>query len=190
MGTIATGPGPTETAPADGFAPPTAATTKITDALYDGPKADPDGFYRVELGIKTTLDNNLTRLSDRLGLTLAAQAAERREVGDLARASGLDGNLGLVELVHTSYTDARLAAARPGVDPAAAQAELAATNEATRTALREQYGAKDAEDLLQRVNKFVDQQPKLKAIMRTGNVGSRLDVVTALCEHVRTVNFR
>ena len=188
MGTIATGDTPA--AGGDGFAPPTTATTKITDALYDAPAPDPGGFYRIERAMDLTFNDNLTKLADRTGLSLDAQATERSQYADLMRASGLDQNLAVAELLHTAWSDARMADARPGVEQADVLAEIAAMNEATRAALREEYGARDAEELLQRTNKFVKQHPKLAAIMKTRGVGSRLDVVTALFDHVRAVNFR
>ena len=43
---------------------------------------------------------------------------------------------------------------------------------------------------MQRVNKYVKQHPKLDAIINTGGIGARVDVVQALVEHVRNINFR
>lgn len=155
------------------------------NTLYDHAPADADGFYPIENTLDLVFTENLTKLSDRTGMSLEAQATERREFSTVMTDAGLHKSPVVAELIHNAWTQARLDG-----DEVDVEAALATTNEDTRRALREQWGAKDAEDLTRRAQKLVKQHPKLAAILATGTVGSRLDVVSALVQHVRDVNFR
>ena len=173
-----------------GFAPATADEKRITDALYATPATPATEFYPIENTLKPVFDANLPKLADRTGVSLQAQAAERREFAALMRSSGLHESPTTAAVLHTAWTEARLAGAQPGADEAEADAALATLNENTRRALCEEYGEVDAEALLQRVQAFVRRTPKLAEILRIGTVGSRLDVIQGLIEHVHRVNFR
>lgn len=166
MSTLATGEGST-----------------TAERLYDRPTADAAAdFYPIEGLLKPTFDENLPRLGDKLGLTLEQQAAERHQFSETIRAAGLDLTVG--RLIHNAWTSARLA------PDTSTEEDLLAQTEATRRALREHWGAADAEDLLRRAQKFVKQHPGLSKTLGTGTLGSRRDIVEALVEHVRRVNFR
>ncbi len=148
-------------------------------------KVEPGEFFSMEGMLTTTFNQNLRRLGDGLGMSIAEQTAERREFSAIARNTGLFPRV--ARSIHDAWTSARLASPR---DEAQEDERLRQANTETRRALREQWGAKDAEDLLQRAQKFVKQHPKLAAILSTGNIGSQKAIVQALVEHVRTVNFR
>lgn len=170
-----------------GITAPTADDARIAKKFFDKREValEPGEMFSTELMLTGTFDNNLPRLGDALGMTLEQQTAERREFSAIVRSAGLQP--GVARRIHDAWTTARLA-------PTAAEDEddkaLLAANAESRRALRDQWGSKDAEDLLQRAQKFARQHPKLNAILSTGGIGSRKDIVQALVEHVRTVNFR
>jgi hypothetical protein len=176
----------------DSFADqPTAEERRALGVMYD-PAPEPlapGEFYSTQEMLRSCFDRNFLKLSDGGVLTLEQQAAERKEFAGLVRETGL--GLAAAELLHDRWTSARLEGARAGGDNArelATQIDLDA--EASRVALRETWGAKDAADLVQRAKKFATQHPKLNAILNTGGIGSRVDVVQAIVEHVRNINFR
>lgn len=166
---------------------PQAAEQERRAKFYDQEtfKPEPGEFFSMEGMLKTTLDRNLTSLGDGLGMSIEEQIAERKQFSAIARNAGLFP--GVARAIHDAWTSARL---QPVVDEADEHRSLGQANTETRRALREQWGAKDAEDLLQRAQKFVKQNPKLASILSTGNIGSRKAIVQALVEHVRRVNFR
>lgn len=167
--------------------PRSAEEDRVAKKFFDKEplKVEPGEFFSMEGMLKTTLDQNLTRLGDTLGMSIEEQTVERGEFSDIARRAGLFP--GVARAIHDAWTSTRLAAP---VDEAEEDEQLRQANTETRRALREQWGAKDAEDLLQRAQKFVKQHPKLATILSTGNIGSRKVIVQALVEHVRRVNFR
>jgi hypothetical protein len=157
--------------------------------MFEKPEPASPDMFPIETALRETFDENLTKLGDRTGLDLAAQATERREYAAVMRATGLHEHAGLAKLIHNEWTNARMADAGP-VDDVDLDAQIDVQNEASRSALRGQWGAEGAEDLLQRAQKFARQHPKLAAILQTRGIGSRPHVVQALVEHVRKVNFR
>jgi len=99
----------------------------------------------------------------------------------------------LARLVHTRCTEARLADAREA-DEAAVTPVLAAAIradvEGRRRELREKYGAAEADDLLDRVSRFKQQDARLPRLLDTRGVGWSHEVFALLIDHVRRVNFR
>lgn len=182
MGYLRTDEKPTAPTTEGDFAPLPPEVQKKLDTLYDGNAAAATMGH--------VFHENLTKLGDRTGLTLEEQAAEYRDFRVMSGAADLQETAALAELLHTEWTDARLAQARPGGDDAELEARVAADVEASRVWLREEYGAKDGEALLARVHKFAHQHPKLLAILETRGIGSKPKVVEALVEHVRRINFR
>lgn len=175
----------------DGFATrQTPEEKQVTDSLYDArvhETPDPGSLYSTNAMLRTTFDRNFEKLSNAGVLTLPQQAAERTEFSTLVRQTGLDLSVGI--LLHDQYTSARLADASDD-DGADLVAQIRADSEAARTALREQFGERDAADLMQRAQKFVRQHPQLAAICQTRGIGSKVAVVQAIVEHVRAVNFQ
>lgn len=168
---------------------------RLAEVLYDkrAPVTlEPGEFYSVEAMMKGSLDPNLAALGDAGVLTFAQQAAERKEFSALMRATGLDA-LTVGTLIHDRFTAARLANLRDdGTEAAelALEREIRANEEASRTALRELYGAQEAEALQLRAVKWMRQHPKLNAIVNTRGLGSQPALVLALVEHVRRTGFR
>jgi len=195
MGTLATG----DDAPAKAAATIADPRQEAADTMYPTTRASAGPSDEAPAAVKTdptptamrsTLDQNETKLADRAGLKLEALATERREFAAMLYDTGLHPYVGVAELLHTAWTDARLAETQPERDEAAESTARATANQAIREELRQRYGRRDAEEYLERVQKFVKAHPKLNAIVTTGGVGSRADVVNALIDHVRAVNFR
>ena len=156
---------------------------ELAATLYDAPVETSGELYPIESAIKTDLDANETKLQDRLGLSPDDQAAERRQFLDTMRETKLDEDARTVLLLHKAWTEARLADA-PGTDDPAEPAELAEMNKETRKELRLRYGTK-VHGLRERTQAFVRQHPLLSQILGTGTVGSQLDVIEALIQHVQ-----
>jgi hypothetical protein len=176
----------------NGFADqPTAQEREALEKMYHrAPEPpDPGSLYSTVGMLRTKLNQNFVRLGDAGLLDLDDQEKERKEYAALVRETDLP--LGTAELLHDRWTSARLEGARAGGDNARELAtQIDRDAEASRIALRETWGAKDAEDLVQRAKKFATQHPKLNAILNTRGIGSRPDVVQAIVSHVRDINFR
>lgn len=159
----------------------------LSNKLFDSEplKLEPGEMFSMEGMLASALDPNLTKLGDVTGMPIEQQKVERREFSAIARQAGLFP--GVAKAIHNAWTSARLA---PPMDEAEEDNQLREANTETRRALREKWGAEDAEDLLARAQKFVGQHPRLAEILSTGGIGSRKEIVLALTEHVRHVNFR
>ena len=138
--------------------------------LYNAPAKTSRELYPLETTIKTDLDANLARLEDRLGLSPEDQTIERRAFLATMQATALDEDVATAVLLHTVWTEARLAGARPGGDDLDVQAQRAAMGEQTWNELCLKYGA-DAHPLVERTQKFVTQHPLLAEILGTRTVG-------------------
>jgi hypothetical protein len=195
MSTIVTGPTPQR--PADDFAPPTAETKQMTDALYNRDKAEPippadaSGFYGLSL-LTSALEHGAPELSAATGASQADHARMREEFVTIAKATSLPEPL-LVRIAD-NHRNTLIANARPVEDEDADAAQLAKRtqewSEESRTILAQTYGAKDAEQLLARSAAYVKKHPKLAKLLGERGLGSRPDIVTDLVAFVFSNGIR
>jgi hypothetical protein len=127
------------------------------------------------------------------GAPEATQKQTREMFLDIARRTGLPEPLVATLAEHT--IDHQLAEARPGNDAEATDearaAQIADWNTETRDALRATYGgAKEADALLARAQRFVKAHPALDQVLGKGGLGSRPDVVQAIVAHVFSNGIR
>ena len=103
----------------------TDSATKPADA--SGPVMDATGLFEVQSYYKDVLDANEARLADRLGLTMAQTAAERRTFTEVVR----DLPVALGRVAHNAVTNARLESAD---EPTVTQRRAQWLEEVNRTA--------------------------------------------------------
>lgn len=169
--------------------PPTAAGTRAqTQAERDlfGTLPVVNELHPIETALREPLRERQSDLVDVLGLTQTQQQARHRDYADLIRRTGLEP-LTVGARLYDLMTDADLEDAR---GTAVDAAQVTAWSEESRRQLRVTYGAKEAEDLLQRVQKFTREHPKLAAIVQRRGIGSRPDVVQLLVDEVRRRGYR
>ncbi len=140
-------------------------------------------FYPVDVAMRPVFEERSAALAD-LGVSAAERAKLQDTVVDVIRAVGIDP-VSVGRPLYNGAVDAVIASAHGEAEP-----DVQALAEASRRELRETYGAADAEDLLARTAAFVKQHPKLEATLGMRGLGSRPEIVRALVEHVRAVNFR
>jgi hypothetical protein len=193
MGTIVTGHDTPTTA--NGFAPPTPEERRVTDALYDRnttpAPTDASGFYGYPM-LTSAIERRGADLWAATGASAADQARLRNDFVDIARTTRLPEPL--VAALAEHHINQQLAEARPADDAEAAglalKTQIAEWNTEARAHLRSAYGAKEAEALLARAQRFVKGHPALSKMLATGGVGSRPDVVQAIVSHVFSNGIR
>lgn len=138
-------------------------------------------IFSPEVGLREAFRQRQDEVADVLALGTEAQQQRHRDFVGTVRESGLDTVT--AGTVYDVLTDAQLAEARGAP---VNEAQVRAGQEQTRRELRGRYGAERAEQLLRETAQFVESQPKLKALLGRGGVGSNPKVALALVEHVRT----
>jgi hypothetical protein len=123
------------------------------------------------------LRDNLHRVADAQGLSIAQQAEELREFATVTSDFGLTRQD--AEHLHAVYTRRRL---EGDTDDWVTQAQHWAT--ASRRALRERYGPAEAESLLHALDALMESHPGLQRILE-GGVGANPRIVEMFAEHVR-----
>ena len=167
---------------------PKRVQTAVDIELYGADALAPTDMFPVETALRETFRTRVDEVSDVLGLSHAQTIARHRDfVGGVVRPAGLDKNPELAALLYQEVTDAEIAAARSRGDDDDLEARVGADAETARKALRELYGRERAEEILKRTRAFVDQHPKLKALVNKRGIGSKPAVVLALADHVRKV---
>jgi hypothetical protein len=183
---------------ADRLAPETPERQRAIDTLYDGnaaqTPASPDGnaLYGSFSTVTSPIDGRFSELAIATGATEADQTRLRDEFVGIAKKTGL--NEGFVANLAEHHLNNLLADARIEDDPLAAEVALDKQSvewkNETRARLRNTYGAKDAEDLLARTQKFVKSTPALAKILQKRGLGNRPDVVQAIVSHVFSTGYR
>jgi hypothetical protein len=137
------------------------------------------------------IDRRQNDLFDGAGWTQDEFASFKRDALDVQRSTGLDEQTSA--MIARKFVDGLLAARRTP-DPAkhAAETDQAsdANNAQIRSTLRLRYGARQAEDLLARSQKFARSHPALSETLKAFGVGSDPEVVLAVADHVRRTNYR
>jgi hypothetical protein len=121
-----------------------------------------------------------------LGVGADAQEEEAQFWEQQARETGLPE--GLVMALAEGSIKNRLASARIEDDPEAAETALRQQvvewQQDVRERLKNTYGARQAEELVERANRFLSQYPKLGERLVDRWLGSRPDIVEAVIAHV------
>jgi DNA polymerase III gamma/tau subunit len=141
-----------------------------------------------------SLDHALPEMS-KCGCGAFALSIVRQDGAILMTCIGIAQRTALPEGVLTNIAEAHLdtllADARPLVTDAQVDAEgvrlheqVAEWDRQVREELRQTYGAKDAEDLLARTQRFVRQHRSLAKILQQRGLGSRPDIVRELVSFV------
>ena len=174
--------------------PPEQPAVVETKAEIDNLGADylkPTEMHPIEIALRDTFRQRVDELADVLELGRAQQQARHRDYVALVRKAGLDQNPDLSAMLYNEATDADIAATRSGGDDVEQlEARVRDDAEASRKALRELYGPERAAEILKRTQAFVNQHPKLKALINTRGIGSKPAVVLALADHVRHISKR
>lgn len=163
----------------------------VGQILYDksAPVVDPSVLHPIATALRPTFANRADDHRVVLGRTEAERVVhDEAFTRDIIRGPNLDP-YGIGKLLYDHQVDGQVAAARHGEDPELA-AKIVAWGEDTRQRLDATYGRGDTDALLARAKKFVAAHPQLSALLGTRGIGSRPEVVTAIVEHVRRVNFR
>lgn len=121
-----------------------------------------------------------------VGFTLEQVQQRERDVLALVRETGLDP-YSEVPLLYDLVVAADIADQRG--EPFD-EAQEQAWREESYKGLREEYGQRDAEMWLGRAAKYAREHPKLAAQMQRRGIGSRPEVLKAIVEHVRRVDYR
>jgi len=136
--------------------------------------------------VRQEIEKRSDDLFDALGTSKEQHAKIRNEFVEIENATGLAP--GVVARIANSFIDGEIARARAD-DKDAYDAEaskgLDRANEKLRHALRATYG-EDAEDLLERTQRFVRAHPKLAKVLQSHGLGSRRDIVEGIAAHVQS----
>lgn len=119
---------------------------------------------------------NLARLHDAGLLTPEQQDAELKDVSTLLLE---DMRLPLQDAEHLHTLDTHFRVSPPS------QEDVDRWGEESRTWLRERYGPAESERVIAHTRTFIEQHPKLKALLSDSPLGNRLDVVRMLIERAR-----
>ena len=182
-----------------GTTPPAEATAEARDAeardplgpvakrMYSTPAALPaNEFYPIENVLEPVFVNREADALKIVGMTKDEYQREAQEYAAVLRETGIkDVRLGR-RLWDLKVDEAVRAARR---QPELTEEERHAFAVEAREELRGLY-RDDTDALIARLNKFLEQYPKLKALMDVHGAGARRDVVGPLIEHVRGINFR
>jgi hypothetical protein len=123
----------------------------------------------------------------------------RHQLRDTFRSIAKDTGLpdGVLAKIADGHIDGLLVDASVKHDPDAATADAQALNQRIldgnaeiRERLRQTYGRKDGEQLLARTQRFIQNYPKLAAILREDGLGSRPDIVEEIVSHVHSTVWR
>jgi len=148
--------------------------------LYDGNAAKQVGI------VDTAIESRSAELWGETGANTAQREQLRNTYSAIEASSRLPSAV-LVRIIDQDI-NVRLAAVRPVGDPDAAKHDLATriaeSNTETRRALRDQYGAKEAEELLERASRFVAATPALAQILANPLVGSDPAIVQGIVSYV------
>lgn len=155
-------------------------------------------LYPPEKALEQPFRREAEQAHDVVGLDTPGREKRQAEFTTMIKDTGLDPYV-VAPVLYGLQTEADVLDARgeqlslqEGGEPQADDEArvMQAWNEEARRTLRETYGQHEAEDLLARADRFVTAHPKLATLMGRHGIGSRPEVVEAIVEHVRRVNFR
>ena len=141
--------------------------------------------------VEGVLDRRLPEWGDATGANLAAQQALRSTVRGIA--TRLPGAEALVMKIAEQHLDDALAFHRsddPEVLALEREDQVKVWNEELREDFRLRYGAKEGEELLERVRKFARAHEPLAKLLREHGLGSRPAIVEGLADFVFSSGYR
>jgi hypothetical protein len=150
--------------------------------LYDGNAADDPTLYAAtkqrgqDLWLRTGLNTDGRKQLDQTFRTIQQETGLPEEEVNRILDGHINGLLG-----EARVTD--------DTEEAAAARRIEADTIETRSRLATLYDT-DAEDLLERTQRFIRLHPKLAQVLQRRGLGSRPDIVLPLVEHVRNINYR
>jgi len=169
---------------------------EIVESLYDRSRqplpAPPKGeFYSYSPAV-SVIDRRGPQLWAKTGADTKAQEQLRETFRQIEFATELPS--AVMTRIAEGHLDGQLADARmsddPDADGLALHRRITEGNVELRDRLARTHGAKDAEELLGRAQRFVRSYPALAAILQQHGLGSRADIVEGIVGHVFSTGWR
>ena len=183
------GPGVSEAEPEGPTPTPNA---ELAARLYGKAETAPlvagDGLHDPAVPFRAVFRQHKATLHDVFGLGEEERAVQEAQFVSLVTAMDLPYHD--AARLYDLAVDAAVSADAEAYAPAGLQHRLNERDEHVRQTLRERWGEHEAQDVLARTERFIEQTHGLNELLGLGDLRARPEVMLILAEHVRRKGLR